>query len=432
MPIDLRTSSISPFTAVDSAKITQKIKVVETGTEENPLIAGYSYIEATGSTFDYISSSLNRLNDISSSLSNINDLTITADLGNLDDTINNSLEKLQHISSSTIKIEDNTSSSVKYLIDLSSSVLNNNLAQISSLQNINNTITSIKEHIKDIPTKIYKKRISDDASYSSKIPLIVWENNLSGTFRICEQNFDRKYVTIYNDSNYDLFISVANDDNPQISIDFDDSNDLNSLVIKYSYTSASVQRTLFEYKLDDFKDIYSYHTHSSEPTNKYGYNKACYITNLQNKANLKIFLTPDFLSQNINKHIDPLIETGSYEIYLSNSSGITTPIQTFNLSSSLYDNEYIDRSYKIYTRISGNTFLDSTFFTGSEKLTTLNGFNMGSVPSDFSAAPEEYSYIVFKDESVIISEKEATLPLFGFIFKPTDGTNIAIRVTEAI
>ena len=75
---------------------------------------------------------------------------------------------------------------------------------------------------------VIKKRFSN-FDYGSKLKIIDWDSNSRGTFRLCEHDSERKYLTIYNDSKYDLFVSVANDENPQIKIDFEDYKDFDNL-----------------------------------------------------------------------------------------------------------------------------------------------------------------------------------------------------------
>lgn len=66
------TSSAGPFFAKDSNGTMQKIKVIDLpndpSVDTDDLIAGYAYVEATGSTFEVISDSYDRLTDISSAL----------------------------------------------------------------------------------------------------------------------------------------------------------------------------------------------------------------------------------------------------------------------------------------------------------------------------------------------------------------------------
>lgn len=68
MPSD-RIKSKSPFVVIDNQGVTQEIKVVEIGNPSEPLIAGYSYVEATGSTYELFEQSKNLLQNIYSSVS---------------------------------------------------------------------------------------------------------------------------------------------------------------------------------------------------------------------------------------------------------------------------------------------------------------------------------------------------------------------------
>lgn len=338
------TSSAGPFYAKDSNGTLQKIKVVDVASD---LIAGYSFVDATGSLHE-------NLEKISAAIGRPSSLTVT-------------------------------------------------------------------------------KKIFSNENIALKNKLIDWSNTSSGSFRISCFDPDRESVTIYNDSSKDLFISIDNDLNPSIHIDFIDENDIKNINIKYKYTDGSNIETLFNYTIEDIKNIHSFHTFSGQPEEKYGYGKTYTIKNYSGYTRLNLFLTPDFYSQNLNKQLDVYTSTGSYEICLSSSAdGITSDVLSVDLTSSADTAEYESLQYKIYTKLSGSSFIDTTFYTSSNTENTINGFYFDGIsdPSEPTASPENYSYIVFRNETLLLTEKDATSCIFGYLIKPDPDELLSIRVTE--
>jgi hypothetical protein len=276
------------------------------------------------------------------------------------------------------------------------------------------------------PTKVNKKRISNTV-YGTKCELIDWDNDSNGSFRISEYDPDKKVVTIYNDSNKDLFVSVADDNNPKIIVDFEDYADVSKLNIEYFYISSSQQVKLFDYKLNDIKNIHSYHTHSISPTIKEGYGKNYRIKQCGKKGQVIIYLTPDYLPQNLNKFNEEV--TGSYHISLSSSSGKTDPV-IFNISSS-YD--YSDKPYNIYTLASSSLFFSSSLDFATDAYTNRNGFDLSAAKTDKkNIPPEDYSYIVYSGDSLTVDGSEAVLTMFGYYLSPNSkNEEVTLRVTEA-
>lgn len=278
------------------------------------------------------------------------------------------------------------------------------------------------------PTTVIKKRFSNKDLSSSKIKLIDWDNSHSGSFRITPYDAKRKTVTIYNDSDFDLFISVANDNNPKLEINFEDKKDVKDIAIKYVYMSSSVERTLFDYNLSNIQNIHTYFTHSQNNTVKLGYNIDAVLNECSSSANLKIYLTKDYVSNELNKYLDFNDSlTGSFQIYLKSNPTIKT---SFNLSSSLFESDYDNLSYSFYTNVSSSQFKDNAFITGS-KIENINSFDFSTVGVLETDVPEEYSYIAYKNETVTITEAEACLPMFGYFLKSRNHNDtVVLRVTE--
>lgn len=340
------TSSAGPFYAKDSNGTLQKIKVVDVATD---LIAGYSFVDATGSL----------------------------------------LEKLQNLE---------------------------NLSTNSEVEKFKNPYI-IKNYFSNIDR-------------NEKYKLIDWDNANSGSFRICAADPDRKYVTIYNDSDKDLFISLENDLNSMIEIDFADAESIKKLVVQYKYYNGVSDTVLFRYTLEDLQNIHKFFSIPND-SRRYGYGKFTII----NDKNIKIYLTPEYCSEYVNKELQTISQdSGYYEIFLSSSeNGIESDVQQFNLTSDIIDEEYLNRNYKIYAKISGSQFLEHSFTTGSKNI-LINGFDFTGIgiQSDPASAPENYSYIIFQEEILMLNDKEATLPIFGYLIKPEipADTKLIVRVTE--
>lgn len=296
--------------------------------------------------------------------------------------------------------------------------------------------------VNNAPTTIIKKRFSNrDYTSKNNCKLIDWDKGSKGSFRITEYDIDRKYTTIYNDSEKDLFISVAEDQNPKIIIDFEQTSSIKDLKIKYVYPLNSIEKKLFEYNMDDIKNIHSFHTYSQVPGDKYGFGKNYTLSNCNNKTRLTIFLTPDYFAEFLNKHVIDLDITGSYHIFLENEEdGIYTDVEKFDIhfSPTLTPVE-LQKQYVIYTRISSSEFFDSEINSSSANLQT-NGFDLSTLTQqnrkNLSAYPEDYSYILYSKETLTLSDKEATLSMFGYFIEPEpDAGNLKdyliVRVTEA-
>ncbi len=278
-----------------------------------------------------------------------------------------------------------------------------------------------------IPTKVYKKRISNK-DYYSKYKIIDWSNTSNGSFRISQYDQTKKHVTIFNDSDQDLYVSVANDENPKIVIDFDNTDDLKNICVQYKYESASLIYTLFDYRYNDLINFHSYHTCSDDPAStKLGYGKNHSITTCGTSSMFSLDLTPDFYSEKLNQYNNSISDSGSYHIFLTSSSGQTVPA-IFNISASA-DHHY--KQYNIYTRVSSSTFISSSILF-NEQYTIKNGFDLTDSLSDQeNITPEEFSYIIYSQDSLTITDSEASLALFGYFLKPiSNNKTLTVRVTE--
>ncbi len=288
------------------------------------------------------------------------------------------------------------------------------------------------------PTEIRKYKFSNISNsreiMKNKHPLIDWTNSSSGSFRICAYNPNRKYLSVYNDSNDDLYISLSEDENPNIQIDFENINDIDDLRIKYNYVSSSIERELFNYSYSDLQNHYSYHTHSNNPSTKLGYGKNVVLTTCNSITSIYLNLTPDFYSNNLNINLDNEVSTGSFTIFLSNSSGIRSSTK-FNLTSSYTDEKYQNLKYSIYTKVSSSSeFISSSLNTSSVQSENINGFDFYHL-GEFSrkeTPPDDFSYAISAGESLLISDSDAVLTMFGYFKEPKNVTEIKARVTEAI
>ncbi len=278
------------------------------------------------------------------------------------------------------------------------------------------------------PKEVFKRRISNKDFANAKYKNIDWDNSSLGSFRISNYDPSKKHLTIFNDSEQDLYISVANDENPKITIKFDDSKDLKDLNIEYKYEKNSSIYTLFDYKYKDLIDFHSYHTCSDDPAAikpKIGYGKNYSLITCGTSSVFTLYLTPDYFSEKINQYNTK--DSGSFFISLSSSSGKTTPV-IFNISSSV---DYISREYNIYTRVSSSTFISNSL-SYKDPYLLINGFNLSDASEDKeNIAPEEFSYIVYSQDSLTITDSEATLAMFGYFIKPSsDNKLLTVRVTE--
>lgn len=266
-----------------------------------------------------------------------------------------------------------------------------------------------------IPTGIRKKTFSNK---NQDFNLIDWENNSSGSFRIAEYDPDRKLLIIFNDSSQDLFLSVANDENPKIILDFENQNDIENLSLQYHYTNdAGEEVELFNYSYEDIKNIYSYYSFSEEPGKHYGYNKNYLLSTVNNNKRVIIYLGPDYTPNVLNKH------------NISNIGVFTISIQGTSKSTDFEINKS-NNTYDIYALIGDSIVSDSITYRPINN-NYRNGFKLNNIINKTIDAPQEYSYILYTQQTISIEWSEAYMTYFGYLLKPSDDVELTIRVTEA-
>jgi hypothetical protein len=268
------------------------------------------------------------------------------------------------------------------------------------------------------------------------VSLINWDTNAKGTFRICEANPERKYLTIYNDCDKsDLFISLANDDNPKIIIEFDKEQQINDLKVKFSYTKPTdiTPTTLFEY---NYSNLCNYLTrYYDKDSNLVGSNiNVAFKKNAQTGVcTLTIFFTPEYFKNKLAEN--SAIANNSYYPYFTLSAGAgTTPI---NIEIP-HDDIILDKTYTIFAELKNDVFtLKSKILKDITPTSWINGFKLDGITDQTSNAPEEYSSILYAKETLTVNESEAGLAYFGYLIKPKVSAPTAeqilfLRITEAV
>lgn len=301
---------------------------------------------------------------------------------------------------------DNINTVINKLTDISSSLNNLNFSSNNS---------PLSPLTNKYPTDITKKKYTN---YATPLVNIDWLNTSSGSFRIAEYDQDRKYITIYNDSNCDLYISVANDDNSQIIIDLDDLQDIKNLTMSYQVYQNSAPKELFKYTWSDLTNIYTTFTQShlnASDTGSYGYN-INYLTipsYSDNSGRFILYLTPDYDCKNINKYNDQ----NSGNLYL------TIGANTRNIA--------IDKSKDKYSVLT--QYSSSVGWNDGDHIEYYNsdGYINGFVIDNLTQQPDGYSYILNSSDSMTIYDTEAVLTYFGFCLSSSIPPSIDVRVTEA-
>jgi hypothetical protein len=285
-----------------------------------------------------------------------------------------------------------------------------------------------------IPKQIIKKRFSNINAPAGYINNIDWDNSAKGAFRICEYNPERKYVTIYNDSTSDLFISVANDANPKIVIESDSLDSFKDLRFKYIYKTIAPpgteisEKILFNYNLSQLVDPYTRFSFIEETGKFYGQNVSSNIQKISSGYLLTIYLTSDYFPYILNKYnIDT--EPGVLNITLD---GTTSNIN-INIPSNSYQSYVING--KITQSVLSNGIINLYSVNGNK-----NGLNLDLIqPGDeYVKAPEDYSYIIYSKEAYSVGDQDSIMPIFGYLIKPQHPAvlpaveELVIRITEAV
>jgi hypothetical protein len=301
---------------------------------------------------------------------------------------------------------DNINAVINKLSDISSSLNNLNFSSNNS---------PLAPLTNKYPTDITKKKYTN---YATPLVNIDWLNTSSGSFRIAEYDQDRKYITIYNDSDVDLYVSVANDDNSKIVVILDDLQEIKNLTMSYEVYQNSVSKELFKYTWNDITNIYTTFTQShlnANDTGSYGYN-INYLTipsYSDNSGRFILYLTPDYDCENINKHNDQ----AAGNLYLTIGSNTT------NIPINKEKNRY-----NVITQYSSSNGWDQNpsieYYQG-------DGYTNGFIIDSLTEQPDGYSYILNSADSMTIYDTEAVLSYFGFCLSSSITPSIDVRITEA-
>ncbi len=217
--------SSSPFVAIDSQGIEQKIKfaVLDSETPETRELAGYAFVDATGSFYDIQSSSLNNLNNISHSLTELGTILTASHKAQQDvqETIEISNSFLQDLSSSLLNIVNIDNDILNINSDLSKSVVD-----VSSSVGYATQFTEQSFRFKRA-THIYSKNFNKDNLYDSlneNIPLkIDLHSNpdlnpaaINSTYAL--ENYISKAIEVFiqNSTNKNVYVKVSYD--PSINV----------------------------------------------------------------------------------------------------------------------------------------------------------------------------------------------------------------------
>lgn len=206
------TASKGPFYAKDSVGTLQRVRVVDLpgATPATNDIAGYAFVEATGSTYDYITGSYEELQQIKNNASLI-DLNVTS--------IDNKLSQLTTIDSTLDSLNDNIS-------DISTSLGPITVAIGHATASIDANTTYVEQMLKfQRGTNVFYKRFSEedlfDLSVTSSDPSEVPPPNeytlhMLGELNPAVSSTDREnymskavQVIIQNSTNKNLYLSVS-------------------------------------------------------------------------------------------------------------------------------------------------------------------------------------------------------------------------------
>lgn len=330
MAHDGRDKSKNPFVVLDNAGIQQNIKVVEIGNSSEPYVAGYAYIEATGSTYEYLSSSKDYLHGISEVVSDLS------------------------LSVGEIEISDYTS----ILSDISESV-SKVFFNIEATGSTYDLISGSEQHLEDI------LKNTTDISASVSKPYFYVEATGS--------TYD--YVS-GSKNNLDLLVSDINDISSSLSILTDISKSVSTIsnidvvnVLEDISSSANVMSD----RVADMSSSVSLSTNYISQSTQHvqqllRLNRA---TNIYSKIYPESSLYDDSEDPKvISIHEDPVLNPAAPDV-ISKENYISKAIEVF-IQNSTNRNLFLKISYDTATNISNNDYTlkipPGVIYSSEEKL----------------------------------------------------------------
>jgi hypothetical protein len=351
--------NVDPFYIIDDSKNVQKIKLFISGSGADQRAIPYSLIEATGST----------------------------------------AEALQKISASLDTIKTRIESTTNPLY-VSGSV---NVAS-------------------DLPKKVYKT-IFTNVETTKKSKNIDWNTETSGTFRITTYDPTRKYVSIYNNSNSDLYLSMADEENISFTVDFTAGFNPDNLTFSFELPNTPTPIKVFEFTTEQLKNRYTMFTQTHinpADTREYGINIAYSTQKIGDITRVKISLTPEYSYDNLYKYAINPSDTGHFYLKMPEIGNIQDPDWVAAASTNFSMTDQNKRCYTKYN--SAFDFSSETEEAFDPKY--LNGFTLNSK----STPPVDFSYVIKGGDSIIIWEPEVVFGFYGFY--PETQSELDVNVTE--
>jgi len=273
------------------------------------------------------------------------------------------------------------------------------------------------------PKKVLKTLFSS-VETPKKFKNINWSNELSGTFRLTTYDPTRKYISVYNNSNSDLYISISDEENTSFTVDFVQGRDPEQLTFSFELEAQGQNPIeVFKFTTQQLKNRYTYFTQTHlDPTDtrKYGSNISYSTEKIGQLARVKIALTPEYSYANLQKYQPTPGTVGKFvlkmpEVGTLGSPGYLPAAHTYFICDEVSNK-------KCYTKCT-----ETLFDEDSEEVfepNYLNGFTLDSK----TTPPINFSYNIKGGESIIVWEPEVVFGFYGFFAEV--GNELDVNLTE--